>query len=226
MTAHLLLDIFYLPSASFSTQWHPTHKAPSILAKWPSEQAWIEELRSGSEVAFAAMVKTYQELVLNTCLGFVPRKEDAEDLTQEVFVEVYRTVDRFRGDAKLSTWLYRIAVNKCLEWIRYTKRQKRRAFFQSLLGADNDQALEVAGSIDHPGISLENRQRADVLYQAIDRLSENQRIAFTLHKVEGLSHQEISAVMELSVSSIESLIHRAKKKLQKLLYSYYHQQMI
>ncbi len=196
------------------------------MAQWTSEQAWIDDLRSGSEAAFAAVVDGFQEMVLNTCLGFVPRREDAEDLTQEVFVEVYRTVSRFRGDAKLSTWVYRIAVNKSLEWIRYTKRQKRRAFFQSILGADNDRALEVAGAIDHPGIGMENQQRAEVLYQAIDKLPENQRVAFTLHKVEGLSHQEISAIMELSISSIESLIHRAKKKLQKLLHHYYYQQMI
>lgn len=190
------------------------------------ERQLIESLRSGSEKAFSTLVDDFQEKVLNTCLGFIPNQQDAEDLTQEVFVEVFRSVGKFRGEAKLSTWVYRIAVTKSLEKIRSRKRQKRVSFFQSLIGLEDKKAKAVEDNFNHPGIQLENKERAKILFNKINQLPDNQRIAFTLHKVEGMSHKEICEIMELSISSIESLLFRAKKNLKKHLYNYYKNQMI
>lgn len=185
------------------------------------EKQLISLLTERPEKGFRHLVDSYQEKVLNTCLGFVPNRQDAEDLTQEVFVEVYRSISAFEGKSSLSTWIYRISVNKSLEMIRRRKRHKRRAFFQSLIGLDEVTERIDNSRFDHPGLSLENKERGQILFGAIDALPENQRIAFTLHKVEGLSYQEISQVMDSSVSSVESLMFRAKRNLQKRLYNFY-----
>lgn len=185
------------------------------------EKNFLLALQQGSQQAFYQLVEQFQQQVLNTCLGFVPRLQDAEDLTQEVFLEVFRSVESFRGDAKLSTWIYRIAVRKCLEHLRYANRQKRWAFMKNLVGLDTPEAQTMASGFDHPGVVMENQERSKILFAKMEELPENQRTAFILHKVEGMSHNEISDIMNVSVSSIESLIFRAKQNLQKKLEHYY-----
>ncbi len=190
------------------------------------ETKLVQNLVAKSEPTFQYLVETYQKQILNTCLGFVPNIHDAEDITQEVFIEVYRSIEQFKQDSKLSTWMYRIAVSKSLEHIRYKKSQKRKAFFKSLIGLDEKESMLQVDKFNHPGIELENKERAKVLYEHIDKLSTNQRIAFTLHKVEGLSHQEISKIMDNSIGAVESLIFRAKGNLKKSLKIYYEKKMI
>jgi len=182
-----------------------------------NETQIIPQLKARDEDAFKQLVDTFQEKVLNTCLGFVPNQHDAEDLVQDVFIEIFRSIDKFRGDSKLSTWIYRITTTKCLEHIRAKKRQKRKSFFQSLIGMHENADRIKAYDFNHPGVLLENKERTKILFEHIDKLSDNQRIAFTLHKIEGLSYQEITEVMETSLSSVESLIFRARKNLKKSL---------
>jgi len=182
----------------------------------------IEQLKQGNENAFRRLVENYQKLVVNTCYGMVRNREDAEDIAQDVFVEVYRNVDSFRADAKLSTWLYRIAVNRSLNHIRDNKKHKWFQSVESEVEAKNRQLLQLESSkVDQPEYDLENKQRAIILHGAINSLPENQKVAFTLSKYEELSYQEISEVMEMTVSSVESLLFRAKKNLQKKLHKCY-----
>jgi RNA polymerase sigma factor (sigma-70 family) len=159
-------------------------------------------------------------MVYNTVLGVVQQPEEAEDVTQEVFIQVFESIGQFKGDSKLSTWLYRIAVTKSLDHLRKKKRKKRFAFLQSLFGV-NEEEVRQDPDFHHPGVALENKEKAAVLFKAIDKLPENQKAAFTLHKLEGLSYQEVAEVLETSVSSVESLMHRAKGNLRKLLEDYY-----
>lgn len=187
-----------------------------------SDTEIINQLRQGNEAAFRQLVETYQRLVVNTCYGMVHNREDAEDIAQDVFVEVYRNVENFRADAKLSTWLYRIAVNRSLNHIRDNKRHKWFQSFENEVEAKNRKLLQIESShADQPEYELENKQRALILHEAINRLPENQKVAFTLSKYEELSYQEISEVMDMSVSSVESLLFRAKKNLQKKLHKCY-----
>lgn len=146
--------------------------------------------------------------------------EDAEDVTQEVFVQVYESVQQFKGDSKFSTWLYRIAVTKSLDHLRKKKRKKRFAFIQSLFGA-NEEEVKHTPDFNHPGVNMENKEHAAALFTALSKLPDNQKAAFTLHKLEGLSYQEIAEALDTSVSSVESLMHRAKGNLRKLLADYY-----
>ncbi len=186
------------------------------------EQKFIEALREGINEAYARLLDEYQQKVFSTCISFVPNKEDAEDIAQEVFVEVFNSISKFKGNSKLSTWIYRICVNKSLEFIRKKNTRKRFGFRQSLMG----NAIPIDKStyfteFNHPGIQLENKEKNEILFVAINRLPEAQRIVYTLNKIEDLSHQEISEITKKSVSSIESLIFRAKKNLQKLLHDHY-----
>ena len=181
-----------------------------------SEELLVEQLKRGEEAAFKTIVDTYQNMVYNTCLSIVKSEEDAEDLTQEVFVQVYQSIGSFKGESKLSTWLYRIATTKSLDHERKKKRKKRFGFVKSIFG--DDAQIEVnPPDFHHPGVVLDQKENAATLFKAIEKLPDNQRIAFILNKIEGLSYQEISQVMETSVSAIESLLHRAKNNLRKIL---------
>ena len=181
-----------------------------------NEWTLIEQLKQGDEAAFKTIVDTWQNMVYNTALGIVQNAEDAEDITQEVFVQVFQSISSFKGDAKFSTWLYRIAVTKSLDHERRKKRKKRFAFVRSLFGEDSEIVIHPP-DFHHPGVALDKKEDAATLFSVIRDLPENQRIAFTLHKLEGLSYQEVSEVMKTTVSSVESLMHRAKNNLKKKL---------
>ncbi|MBC7947462.1 MAG: RNA polymerase sigma factor [Chitinophagaceae bacterium] len=184
------------------------------------ERTLVEQLKQGDETAFKTIVETWQNMVYNTALGIVQSAEDAEDIAQEVFVQVYQSIHAFKGESKFSTWLYRITVTKSLDHERKKKRKKRFGFVKSIFGEQNE-VLVNPPDFHHPGVVLDNKENASVLFRAISDLPENQRIAFTLNKVEGLSYQEVSEVMNSSVSSVESLMHRAKNNLKKKLEDYY-----
>ena len=185
-----------------------------------NEWILIEKLKQGDEAAFKEIVETWQDLVYNTAIGIVQSPEDAEDVAQEVFVQCYESIDTFKGESKLSTWLYRITISKAMDHIRKKKRKKRFAFVRSLFGEDNEAVIHPP-DFNHPGVVMDNKEKAGELFRALAQIPENQRIAFTLHKIEGLSYQEVSEVMKTTVSSVESLMHRARNNLKKNLENYY-----
>jgi RNA polymerase sigma factor (sigma-70 family) len=186
-----------------------------------NENELIALLKLGDRRAFDDLVTNNQVRIYNACLGVLRDPEDAEDVAQEVFVEVYRSIGGFKGESKLSTWMYRIAMTKSLDLLRGKKRKKRFAFVKSLFSADSNTPSFDPPDFIHPGVILENKEMAGYLLKAIDELPANQKVAFTLHKIEGLSYQEISEVMETTVSSVESLLFRAKQNLKDLLSEYY-----
>jgi RNA polymerase sigma factor (sigma-70 family) len=186
-----------------------------------SEQTFIGRLKSGEREAYSELLLQYSGRVYNTALGLLQNREDAEDITQEVFTEVFRSIQGFRQQSQLSTWIYRIAVTKSLELLRSRQRDKRKGVILSLFGKEHLLNVTADEQFYHPGISLENKEMSAVLFNAIRRLPLNQRTAFTLNKLENLSYSELSEVMDLSVSSVESLLFRAKQKLRELLGDYY-----
>lgn len=159
-------------------------------------------------------------MVYNTALGILQNDGDAEDTAQEVFIEVYESISSFKEESKFSTWLYRITVSKSMDHIRKKKRKKRFAFIQSLYGK-NDGAMIEPPDFFHPGVSLENKENASALFKAIEKLSSNQKLAFVLSRIEGLSYMEIGEIMKLSDSAVDALLQRAKKNLQVSLKVYY-----
>jgi len=181
-----------------------------------TEQELIIGLRAREEDSFRWLVDHYQASVYNTILGIIQSAEDAEDLAQEVFIQVFRSIDQFKGESKLSTWIYRIATTKSLDFLRSRKSKKRFAFLQRL-GMPGDGSVDEIPEFHHPGIAAEQKELAAELFQAIAQLADNQKTAFVLVKLEQLSHAEVSAIMGISVAAIESLLHRARTKLKYIL---------
>jgi RNA polymerase sigma factor (sigma-70 family) len=184
-----------------------------------NERDFILSLQNGDQLAFKQLVETWQHMVYNTVLGIVQDMQEAEDVAQEVFIQVYQSVKDFRGEAKLSTWLYRVAVTKALDAERKKKSKKRSANLRSWIGLGEKQEEPV--HFYHPGVVLDNKERAAFLFRAMQKLPDNQRIAFTLIKTEGLGYDETAEIMNISIKAVEALMHRAKDNLKKNLQQYY-----
>lgn len=169
---------------------------------------------------FQEIYDTFKNKVFNTVISYVQNAEDAEEVTQDVFLEIHRSSGSFQGKSSLSTWIYRIAVNKSLDHIKNRNRKKRFAFITELFD-ESGVVKHDHTDFHHPGIALEDKENAVILFRKINELPENQKTAFILSKIEGLSYNEISEVMQLSNSSVESLLVRAKQnlrlKLEKIL---------
>ncbi len=181
-------------------------------------QQAINETKQYGEDDFAGIVSERQQMVYNTALGIVQNEEDAEDVTQEVFLKVYDGLKSFRNEASLSTWIYRITITTALDFEKQKKRHKRGGLMQRVFGyAEADEKPDFF----HPGVALDKKEDASVLFLAIKKLPEKQRTAFVLHKVEGLTNNEIAVIMESTLLAVEALQVRAKNNLRNHLQDYY-----
>ena len=161
------------------------------------ESELIAGLQIKSRDAFDFLMKQYSLQVINTCYKFILNKEDAEDLAQDVFVEVYLSIHSFRGDAKLSTWIYRIAVTKCLDEIKRRNRKKHIINFAKKINL-SEVANWLAGN-DNPEHNLQAKDKRNEIFTLLNTLPDNQRVAYTLSKIEGYSNIEIA--------EFEGLVH-------------------
>ena len=164
---------------------------------------------------FEKLYHEYKTLVFNVALNYLQNVEDAEEITQDVFVKVYHSLESFNQKSSYKTWIYRITINQCLDYIKQKNSQKR--FFIFGKKSQNEQEYLNKATFEHPGILMENKEEAAILFEVINTLTENQKTAFLLSKLDGLSNQEISEIMQLSISSVESLVFRAKATLQEKL---------
>lgn len=170
----------------------------------------IERLKSNDRNAFNELVALHKNSVIHTCYRFLLDKEDAEDISQDVFVEVFQSIHSFRGDAKLSTWIYRITVTKCLDEIKKRNRKKRLASITKMLHIDEVANWISGGTM--PDAALHKNEKMQEIAIVLNALPENQRVAFTLSKMDGFRNQEIAEIMDTTLIAVESLIYRAKKK--------------
>ena len=180
------------------------------------EKLLIDKVINGDTDAFRILVNTHHKKVINICLSFVTIPNDAEDVAQEVFIEMFRSIKSFRKEASVSTWLYRMAVNKSLDFIRQSKRLKRGSGKVAAMEKSDIEKLPVT----HKQLAsdeIEQKERNAVLYSAIDQLPERQKNALLLSHIKELKQQEVADIMNTSVSSVESLLIRAKRKLKEIL---------
>lgn len=175
----------------------------------------IQKLKSYDREAFYELVALYKDGVITTCYRFLLNREDAEDISQEVFVEVYQSIGAFRGDAKISTWIYRIAVTKCLNELKKRARKKRFAVLSKVLHIDEIAQWISGGTLADSDIHEEEMWKE--VGQVLNKLPENQRVAYTLSRIDGFSNTEIAELMETSIVAVESLIYRANKKVTQQL---------
>jgi RNA polymerase sigma-70 factor (ECF subfamily) len=186
-----------------------------------SETDLIQQLISGNEIAFKEIYDRFGKKIFNTCLNHLQNVEEAEDITQEVFVEVFQSVHKFNQESSLSTWIYRIAVNKCIDQFLSKGRKKRFAFLTSLFNPQTGKELKNISSFDHPGMELEKKEDAQLLFKAIQLLPKNQHSAFILTQIEDQSQKEAADILKISEKALESLIQRAKTNIRKHLQDYF-----
>ena len=187
-----------------------------------NESEIIKNILEGNRNAYQILVERYQTMVFHTCLGFVHNKEDADDLTQEVFIQAYLSLKTFKGEASFSTWLYRIAINASLNKVRRSSRYNFLQRFDILFGSgkESDTIHPDMDSDDPEKILLRNEQR-EWVQKALNSLPEKQRSALVLSKYEDLPQKEIAEIMNTTEGAVEALLQRAKSNLrEKLLVSY------
>jgi len=159
--------------------------------------------------------------VFNTAISIVQDAGAAEDISQEVFITVFKSILSFNERSTMSTWIYRITVNKCLDHLRAGRRQKRWGFTGSLFHADTGEEAHGKQAFEHPGIQAERREQAKYLFEAIESLADTQKTVFVLAHIEELPQKDIAEIMNLSLKAVESLLQRAKANLRKKLADIY-----
>jgi RNA polymerase sigma-70 factor (ECF subfamily) len=158
--------------------------------------------------AFSQLYKMYAAKVYNTALSYAQSVEDAEEITQDVFVKIHRSAAKFKGNSSVNTWIYRIAVNTSLD---YLKRKKRLSIVRF------DKVIVNKPDFEHPGVLLENKEKAKMLFKVIDTLPETQKTAFILSFIEELPRKEVAKIMQTSLKAVEGLLQRGKNNLRKKL---------
>lgn len=187
------------------------------------ESELVARIQRGEFAAFETLVRTYSDRVYRLAWGFVKNDAEAEDVVQETFLNVYRAIDRFEGNAKLGSWIYRITVNTALMRLR-RKRRRPEISFEAMQpegearGHHHDSPLLVsAETAEH----IAGRGELSATIQAaVEQLDEKYRVVFLLRDVEELSIQETAQVLDLSIAAVKSRLHRARLQLRERLIDY------
>jgi RNA polymerase sigma-70 factor, ECF subfamily len=179
-----------------------------------AEHNLVQRAQRGDEQAFASLFELHKKRVYSVCLLMTKDVAEAEDLTQEAFLQVFRTIGTFRGEAAFSTWLYRIAVNTVLMKLR---RQKSRAVL-SLNEPVSAESPSLSHDIGKKDPQLTGAIDRIALLRAIESLPEGCRTVFALHEIEGYQHHEIARILQCSIGNSKSQLHKAKLKMRDLLF--------
>jgi len=178
----------------------------------------ISSVLQGNPNNYRYLVEKYQQMVFRTCIGFVHNKDDADDLSQDIFIQAYQALPRFKGDSAFSTWLYRIAVNASLNKIRKSTLKNILQRIENFTGKRNEHETFVSVSTgEDPENMLIRQEQIEAVRQALDALPENQRTAIILSKYDDLSQKEIAEIMNNTEGAVEALLQRAKKNLRDKL---------
>jgi RNA polymerase sigma-70 factor (ECF subfamily) len=182
------------------------------------ERRLIRRLRDRDEKAFREIVELHGDRVFNLTYRMLGNREEAEDVAQEVFITVFKSIDSFRGDSKFSTWLYRVAANHCKNRIKYLARRHDRHKDEYDEGRERDPAAgAITGSapLPRPDKHLEGVELERLMQAAIAELDEEHRLLIVLRDVEELSYEEICDISGLREGTVKSRLHRARMALRK-----------
>ena len=182
------------------------------------EEQLVARIKIGDENAFAQLVEDNEKMVFNVALRYAKNYDDASDITQEVFIKAYRSIDAFKGEAKLSTWLYRITVNVCLDFMR-----KNKLYFKNTVeisGEDDDGddfELPLPDNTYRPEALFEKKELRDEILAAIDSLPPAAREIVVMRDINGMSYQEIAEALHIELGTVRSRLARARLRLRKKL---------
>lgn len=187
------------------------------------EEELVERLKKRDEAAFVELIKLYEKRIFQLVLRMLQDRGEAEDVAQDVFLTVFKSIDSFRGDSKLSTWLYRIATNHCKNRIKYLDRRARgkKTELDDLSEAERLESVTMSASsqVARPDQQAEANQMERIMRQAIGELDEDQRELVILRDVENLSYEEIQEITGLPEGTVKSRLHRARLQLAKAVRS-------
>ena len=185
-----------------------------------NENEIIIQILQGNRNLYKILVEKYQSMIFRTCMGFLHQKDDADDLTQEIFIQAFQSLGSFKGNSSFSTWIYRIAINASLNKVRQTSRRNLFQRLDGLFNPEKKNADLLSGIVtDNPENILINEEHRLWVQNALNDLPENQRIAIVLSKYDDLSQKEIAEIINTTEGAVESLIQRAKSNLREKLSS-------
>jgi RNA polymerase sigma-70 factor (ECF subfamily) len=184
------------------------------------EKELVDRARKGDTGAYDGLIRRYQERIYATVYHMTSNHEDANDLTQESFIKAYHALKSFKGGSSFYTWIYRIAVNKTINFLKQRKNHVSMSLNDLDFNAEHDPDLVALVSDNTPRRNLGLSELAEKLNGAMQKLSEHHRLVVTLHDVQGLSHEEIANIMECNVGTVRSRLFYARQQLQAYLSDY------
>ena len=185
-----------------------------------TEALLIDNLREGDETALAPLVEKYKRMVHRLAMQITKNHEDANDVMQETFIKVYQSIHTFRQEAAFETWVYRIAVNEALNFVKRRERRRESSLETTDESEFNTEILRKAEINNDPEIQAEKAELRHWVTKAVNSLSLKHRIVVILHELEGLTHAEIASILNCSEGTVRSRLHYARKQLRSLLKPY------
>jgi RNA polymerase sigma factor (sigma-70 family) len=199
-----------------STTSNPSDKPAAV----PEERALVARAKEGDMGAYDDLIRRYQERIYATIYHMTSNHDDANDLAQESFIKAYQALKSFKGDSSFFTWIYRIAVNKTINFLKQRKNRMHMSLNDLDFNAENDPDLVALVSDRTPRRDANLAELQEKLNEAMQKLSEDHRMVVTLHDVQGLSHEEIGQIMECNTGTVRSRLFYARQQLQGHLADY------
>jgi RNA polymerase sigma-70 factor (ECF subfamily) len=184
------------------------------------EQELVLRARRGDLAAYDDLVRRYQERIYATVYHMTSNHEDANDLAQEAFIKAYQALKTFKGGSSFYTWVYRIAVNKTINFLKQRKNRSQMSLNDVDFNAEHDPDLVALISDRTPRREVSLSELQEKLNEAMQKLSEPHRLVVTLHDVQGLSHEEIAKIMDCNIGTVRSRLFYARQQLQGFLSDY------
>ena len=199
-----------------------TIASPAVVGKetpaGPREDiALVRRAQAGDLTAYDELVRLYQERIYATVYHMTGNHEDANDLAQEAFIKAFRALKSFKGDSSFFTWVYRIAVNKTINFLKQRKHRIQKSLNDVDINAEHDPDLLALISHKTPRRELNLSELQEKLNEGLQKLSEVHRLVVTLHDIQGLSHEEISKIMGCNTGTVRSRLFYARQQLQGYL---------
>lgn len=182
-----------------------------------NEDSLIKKAKDGDSAAFGMLMEKHMNTVYNIALRMTENREDAEDITQDVMIKIFRVLDSFKGNSKFSTWVYRVAVNTCLDELKKKKNKKHFSLDAKIKGEDGEIEADIKDDSPSPEKLAERRELRDMVGEAIKKLSDEHRAVIVLRDIRGMSYGEIGEILKCGEGTVKSRISRARAQLKKIL---------
>ncbi|MEN8905857.1 MAG: sigma-70 family RNA polymerase sigma factor [Clostridiales bacterium] len=182
-----------------------------------NEKLYLKRAKKGDIEAFEILVQSHQKRIYNIALRLLGNREDAMDLAQEALIKMYKSISKFKEESSLSTWIYRITTNVCLDHLRKYKNKKEISIDEKLELDEGEVNIQIEDNSSRPDKILERNETKRIINQAIVSLSPDQRIVIVLKDIQGFSYEEISEYIKVPIGTVKSRLNRARLSLKEML---------